>query len=33
LRLARDRECVPLIANLEAAGRVKVCTLRRVSTP
>jgi hypothetical protein len=28
LRLARDRECVPLIANLEAAGRVKVCKLR-----
>jgi hypothetical protein len=33
LRLARDGECVSLIANLEAPGRVMMCKLRRGSPP
>ena len=29
LRLARGSECFPLIANMEAAQRIKICKLRR----
>ena len=29
LRLARDGECFPLITNMEAAQRIKICELRR----
>jgi hypothetical protein len=29
LRLTRNGECVSLITNMEAAGRVKICKLRR----
>ena len=29
LRLARDSECFPLITNMEAAQRIKICKLRR----
>jgi hypothetical protein len=29
LRLARDAECASLITNMEPAGRVKICKLRR----
>ena len=33
LGLARDRECAPLITNMEVGEHAKICRLRRGSTP